>query len=542
MKWWDDIWLNEGFATWMANKPLAVWKPEWDVELDEVEETQTALALDALRSTRAIRTKVETPEEINEVFDAIAYEKSACEIRMVESYFGADAFRKGVASYINKYAYANANAEDFWTEVAHSTGKPVDRIMRSYVDQPGVPVLSVTSACTGANTEVTIEQERFVGTPGGAPPSPQSWTIPICFKAFPDSPASCHVISKPKETLTVPGCAAEAFVNAGSVGYFFTEYAPETVRTLSRKARGTLTPSERVGLLGDEWWMVRSGRHDIGVFLDLAGALAADETAAVTESVAGRIEFTAEYLISSAQRAKFETWVRSRFGPVLDRLGLPGTGDDEQQQSRRAALLDLVGVWGGAPHVQKQARELAVAYIKEPSALPGTLVGAVLRVAAYGGDAVLYDQYVNRLKQVRSNPEEYYRFFAALPYFRDPALMKRTLAFALSPEVRTQDSGTLIAGVLAVPWGRDVAWTFVKQQWTALTARLGTFQGIPTIVQATSSFCSTKAAADVKTFFAKHPVESAERSVRQSIERIDSCAALDARQSQPLSQWLGGTL
>jgi puromycin-sensitive aminopeptidase len=227
---------------------------------------------------------------------------------------------------------------------------------------------------------------------------------------------------------------------------------------------------------------------------------------------------------------------------VLDRLGLPGTGDDEQQQSRRAALLDLVGVWGGAPHVQKQARELAVAYIKEPSALPGTLVGAVLRVAAYGGDAVLYDQYVNRLKQVRSNPEEYYRFFAALPYFRDPALMKRTLAFALSPEVRTQDSGTLIAGVLAVPWGRDVAWTFVKQQWTALTARLGTFQGIPTIVQATSSFCSTKAAADVKTFFAKHPVESAERSVRQSIERIDSCAALDARQSQPLSQWLGGTL
>jgi aminopeptidase N len=542
MKWWDDIWLNEGFATWMANKPLAVWKPEWAVELDEIQETQEALALDALRSTRAIRTEVETPEEINEVFDAIAYQKSAGVLRMVERYVGADPFRKAVASYISKYSYANAAAEDFWTEVTRVTGKPVDQIMKSYVDQPGVPVLEVTSACNGAATDVTIQQERFMGTPGASPEKPQAWTIPVCFKAFPDSPASCHVISKPQETLSVRGCAAEAFINAGSVGYFFTEYPPEMVRDLSRKARGTLTPAERLGLIGDEWWMVRSGRHDIGAFFDLASALAADDTPAITDTLATRVEYAGEYLVSDVQRSQFATWVQSRFGPALDRLGFPGSSGDELQQSRRADLVQLVGIWGGSPELQSRARELTIKYIADPTSLSGTLVPAVLRVAAYRGDAALYDRYLARLKQLSSQPEEYYNFFNALPYFRDRALMMRTLDLALSPDVRSQDSATLIGGLLAHPWGREVAWNFVKQRWAKLTERLGMFMGIPMIVSATSNFCSREAAADVKQFFTSHPVESAERGIRQAIERIESCAVLHARQSEPLSRWLAGPL
>ena len=148
MKWWDDIWLNEGFATWMANKPLAAWKPEWRVDLDDAADTQDALGIDALKSTRAIRMKVETPEEINEVFDGIAYQKTAAVLRMIETYVGPEAFRKGVASYLKKHSYGNAAGEDFWSEVARVTGKPVDRIMRSFVDQMGAPVLSVRNSCS----------------------------------------------------------------------------------------------------------------------------------------------------------------------------------------------------------------------------------------------------------------------------------------------------------------------------------------------------------------------------------------------------------
>ncbi len=538
MRWWDDIWLNEGFATWMANKPLAAWKPEWHVELDDVEETLTALSLDALRSTRPIRMKVETPEEINEVFDGIAYAKAAGVIRMVERFVGEEPFRKGVGAYVKKYAYANATSEDFWNEVTRATGKPVDRIMASYVDQPGAPVLAVSSTCKGATTEVRIEQERFVlqGEPG-----PQTWTAPVCFKAFPDSPATCEIVAKPIETLDIPGCAAEAFVNAGSSGYFFTEYTPETVRALSRKARGTLAPAERLGLLGDEWWMMRAGRHDIGVYFDLAAALAADTTEAITEALASRVSYAAEYLVSDAARAPFEAWVRARFGPPLDRLAGSDTGD-ELQRSRRAELLELVGIWGGSPEVQARAREMALRYISDPGSLPGTVAPAALRVAAYGGDRALYDRYLQRLEAASSRPEEYYRFLDALPYFRDPALIDRTLGLALSPAVRSQDTGALLAGLLARPWSLPRAWAFVQSEWPTLTDKLGTFQGIPAIVAATQNFCSADEAARVKAFFTTHPVPAAERAVQQSLERIASCAALASRQADALTRWLKGSV
>jgi aminopeptidase N len=539
MKWWDDLWLNEGFATWMANKPLAEWKPEWNVQLDEIEETQTALALDALRSTRAIRTNVETPEEINELFDPIAYEKSAGVLRMVENFVGRDAFRQGVASYIKKYAYGNAAAEDFWNEVTRVTGKPVDRVMASYVDQPGVPVLRVASACQGSSTIVKLHQERFSGAPNQSAPASKPWTIPICFKAFPDAPASCHVISKTEETLTLPGCAAGAYVNAGSVGYFFTEYSPEDVRALARKARGTLAPAERLGLVGDEWWMVQSGRHDAGVFFDLAGALASDTTAAVTTAIATRLAIASEYYVPVADRTTFEQWLRRRFEPALNQL-LSAETEDELDQERRAALLDLVGIWARSESVQGKARTMAAEYMTDPASLPPTLAPKVLQVAAYGGDTALFNEYLARLETLTSQPEEYYRFFNALPYFDEAGLITRTLEFAVSPKVRTQDTATLIAGLLARPWSRPQAWAFVKEHWTELTTKLGTFQGIPVIVHATSSFCSTEAAADVRQFFDKHPAPSAERGIAQTIEKIGACAAVAERQSVPLSNWIRG--
>jgi aminopeptidase N len=537
MKWWDDIWLNEGFATWMANKPLAEWQADWRVELDDVTQTQRALGVDALKSTRAIRTKVETPDQINEVFDAIAYEKSAAVLRMIESYVGKDVFRQGVASYLKKHAYANAAAEDFWTEIARVSGKPVDRIMASYVDQPGVPVLRTTQRCQGANTEVTLQQERFVGTPD-AHPAAQSWTIPVCFRSGRGGASRCEVITKAQQTLTAPGCASDLFINAGSAGYFLTDYAPDALRALSGKAATALTPVERVGFLSDEWWMVRAGRHDVGAFLDLSAALADDPTAAITETATARVAYAAQYLVEDGDRPRFQQWLRSRFGPPLAALGLPGQGNDEQADSRRAALLLLVGTWGEDRDTQQRARELATKYLADPTSLPSTLAAAVLHVAAYGGDAALYDQYLARMNAVAAQPEEYYRFFNALASFRDPALVARTLALSMHDDVRTQDSPRLIAQLLGEPWASDAAWSFVTREWPRLAERLGTFQGIPGIVGGTGNLCSAQAETEVTQFFAAHPVPAAERTLRQAIERVDGCVALKARQSPALKSWL----
>jgi aminopeptidase N len=284
--------------------------------------------------------------------------------------------------------------------------------------------------------------------------------------------------------------------------------------------------------------MVRSGRHDIGLFFDLAGALASDTTPAVIDAVVSHVSYAADYLVAEKQRPVLEAWIRQRFLPVLERLGLPGSGGDEREQARRAALLQLVGVAGGAADVQRRARALAIAYIADPASLPPTIAPAVLRVAAYGGDATLYDRYAARIKEVAGQPEEYYRFFNALPYFRDQVLIDRTLAFAMSPDVRTQDTGLLLAALLAPPWSRERAWSTIKTQWSTLLDRLGTFQGMPLIVGATANFCSTTPAADLKSFFAAHPLPSAERGIAQSIERVESCAAVQARQSAALSKWL----
>ena len=205
---------------------------------------------------------------------------------------------------------------------------------------------------------------------------------------------------------------------------------------------------------------------------------------------------------------------------------------------RRATLLALVGLTGNDPDVQKRARELAERYIADPRSLPPSLAATILQVAAASGDRALYDRYAAQLEKLSASPEEYYRFFNALPSFRDPSLVKRTLEFSLSPSVRTQDAGTLIAGLMARSSARDAAWEFTRTQWDTLTKRLGMFQGIPTIVNAVGNFCSTERAAEIRAFFRTNPVPAVERTLQQALERIENCASLDTRQSAPFTTWL----
>ena len=535
MKWWDDIWLNEGFATWMANKPLAAWKPEWRVDLDDAADTQGALGIDAMRTTRAIRMKVETPEEINEVFDGIAYEKTAAVLRMIERYVGPDAFRKGVVSYLKKYSYSNAAGEDFWNEVARVTGRPVDRIMRSFVDQIGAPVLTVRSSCTQNRSELDVKVARFIGTPGSSP-APQAWTLPVALKGA-DGQTKYELIDRPERTLKVDGCGA-TFANADSRGYYLTDYTADTVGQFAKNP-ARLTAAERISLLGDEWRMVRAGRHDIDLYLDLAAAMAGDDTPVITETIADRLESIGDDIADATERARYQAWIRAHFGPVLTELGLPGPANDgDDRQYRRGILLHLVGVVGNDPAVQATARELALRYIAGPNSVPSTLAPKVLQVAAVGGDAALYQRYLDQMKTAGAQPERYYRYFNALSWFSDPSLVKRTLELAVSPDVRSQDASTILGSLLVHPWSSDQAWEFTKERWPALLKTLNMFQAIPDLVGSFGAFCSVSRANDVKEFLAKHSVPAAARAAQQAIERIDSCVALDMRQSKPFAVWL----
>ncbi len=538
MKWWDDIWLNEGFATWAANKPLAAWKPEWRMDLNAAGETQTALGLDALRSTRAIRTKVETPDEINQVFDPIAYEKTSGVINMIEAYVGPEKFRESVTAYLTRYSSGNAAGEDFWNEVTRVTEKPVNRIMRSFVDQPGAPVLSVQTACVAGKTRVTIRQQRFDGAVSGtssAPRAAQAWTLPVCVNTGAGA-TTCEVVTAATQTITAEGCGA-AFVNADARGYYFTEYAPEAVTALATRTPA-LTAAEKLSLLGDEWRLMRAGRHDVGTYLDLAAALANDATPAVAADIAGRLGFVQGAIADPAERPAFQGWIRRTFAPALDRIGVaPKPGDSDDVLSLRGTLLGLLGGAAGDQAVRAGARALAIDHLERPESVPPTLVAPVLAVAASGGDAALYDRILAKVKASAGTPDAYYRYFNALVAFQDPTLVKRTLAFALSDEVRSQDAPALLAPLLAGPNG-DLAWTFVTSEWDAITTKLGVFQGVPAIMSGLGGFCSAERGREIAAFFKTHPVPAASRVLQQSLERIDACAAVDTRQSPAFTKWM----
>src|SRR5580765_3456488 len=288
MQWWDDIWLNEGFATWMANKPLAAAHSDWNVDVDEAEENRTALGLDSLNTTRPIHNDVSTPAQIDEAFDAIAYQKGAAVLRMVENYVGAETFKKGVNAYLQAHAYGNATSEDFAKAIAGTSGKPVERILPTFVNQPGVPLLDVTLACTNNHTAVTLTQQRFVID--GTKPDAGRWQIPICVKGAGQASSTCEVLTEETRTLTLPGaCTPWVFANAGAHGYYRTAYPPEMLRALAPHVETGLTAPERLMLLDDEWALVRAGRHTAGDYLTLAAGYGREHASGVMEEVARRL-------------------------------------------------------------------------------------------------------------------------------------------------------------------------------------------------------------------------------------------------------------
>jgi aminopeptidase N len=326
-------------------------------------------------------------------------------------------------------------------------------------------------------------------------------------------------------------------VNADGLGYYFTEYEPETVLALAHRDPA-LTAPERISLLGDEWRIVRAGHHDIGTYLDLGAAFANDPTPAVVSDIASRISFVRGAIADSSQRPTFDAWVARVFRPALDRIGIePKAGDSDDVNSVRGTLLQLLS---GDAAVQQSARAMAMKYLDAPASLPPTLVSSVLQVAAAGGDAALYDRYVAKMNASMATPEEYYRFFNALASFSSPALRSRTMTFALK-EARSQDTPLLLAQLLGSDGSDFSAWSFVKANWDALVLKLGTFQGIPSVINALGSGCSESASAELKSFFAAHPVPEAARALQQATERIGACVAVDQRQSPAFTKWLGAT-
>jgi aminopeptidase N len=555
MKWWDNIWLNEGFATWMSLKPSQVLHPEWNATIDAVRATNGALQFDALASTHAVRAAAETPQQIEEMFDPISYEKGAAVLRMMESYVSPEVFRRGVNAYLRRFAFSNATAEDFWAALAQASGRPVDRIMKTFIEQPGEPLVQVKTSCVTPpaqsvgksrrsrktlqphpKTEIMLSQQRFRAEATDRGGNDLLWLIPVCIKTG-DSRPFCQLLGDRQQVVPTVGCSAWVFTNAGAVGYYRTEYDPADLRKLSGALTTGLTTAERVSLLSDQAALGRAGRANIGDFLDLVGTLSSDAEASVVESYQGTLKSIDDYLLTAADRTVYHGWIRSTFRPLMAKLGWsPVPGENADTRVLRADLIEILGKIGEDPDVISEATRRAKQYLQDPGAVDASLARSVLEVAARNGDANLFDQYTAALASMKS-PEPFYNIARAFREFRDPPLIERMLQVAISPSIRNQDAPHWIAAVLANPADQNIAWPWIKAHWTEVENKT-TPASIGEVLGATRSFCDAASRNDVQQFFTEHKVASAERTLQVSLERIDACISYREHQKSNMAGWL----
>jgi aminopeptidase N/puromycin-sensitive aminopeptidase len=531
MQWWDNLWLNEGFATWMENKPVAAMHPEWDIDQSVVADVDNTLDVDAQPTTRAIRAKAETPEQIEQMFDGIAYGKAGAMLLSVENYLGEETFRQGVHNYLTAHMFSNATAEDFWGAQTATSHKPVDKIMSSLVAQPGAPILTFGEPAKG---KVTVAQKRFFLSPSIQTDLAQQWTLPVCFKTAKGQ--DCQVLMPSDSTLPVPS-AHPFFANAGGKGYYRSAYPASVYAALVTGVETALTPTERISLIGDEWAQVRSDKAPAGAYLDLVAAVKNDSSAQVlgtalsgVYSIIGRVATTPE------QKAALGAWVRTSFGPQYAKLGAPAESDSANTRELRAQLFAVLGYYGKDPVVLAQSKQITEQYLADPASVDATLGQTALSIAARNGDAALFDR-LQKVFETSTNPELQQGALSLLAQFTDPVLIQRALDYAASGKVRNQDTARQFGIALQLSETREQAWKYIQSHWDQVQAQVSP-QMLTRVVGATGSFCSEANRDEVKSFFSTHKVPAADISLKHAIEHIDGCIEFRTLQEPNLKQWL----
>ena len=539
--WWDDIWLNEGFATWMTPHPIAAWKPEWLVSQNVVENSMDALANDGVQNTRPIHQEATTRNEIETLFDGIAYGKTAAVLHMLESYLGPETFRAGVNLYLKEHAYGNATAADFWNAMGRASKKPVDQIMPTFVMQAGEPYVGIESKCDNGNTTLTLSQKRYFNTPEAfRAPNDQLWQVPVCAKGVGSTggQSQCFLLTERQQQFTLKGCSKFVFPNAGALGYYRFDYDTNALHQLGNAAEQGLTPEERIALIGDEWALMRAGKHQVGDYLALGAQFKDTPGYVLLENFTGHLDVVHQDLVNQSDRPRFEAWLRQTFSPMLQQLGYAARpGDSPIERQRRSILFEMLGNVANDPQVIQQAEVLVQQYIKDPQSVDGTLSSAVVSVAARHGSPELYAQFKAQLKDTKS-PEQYYRYFYALGEFSQPELIKQTLDSTLTSEVRGQDL-FLLPRMMQNPAAEDMTWDFMRQHFDDIEKKTGGgLGGFGVFLYATQGFCNSQKAQQVQQFFQEHPFPGTERNQKEALESINSCVALRDQQQTNLAAWL----
>jgi puromycin-sensitive aminopeptidase len=532
MEWWNDLWLNEGFASWIEYKAVDHLFPEWDMWTQFIfADSGPAMSLDSLKNTHPIEAEVKTPHDINELFDAISYSKGAAIIRMLEQFLGEETFRRGLVHYLSAHEYGNARTEDLWASLAHVSGKPVKAIMDTWTKQPGYPFLEVQEMPQeNGHPVLSLAQRRFFLDYDPAHPREDAsvWHIPVGIKSAVAKSPYFTMLETPNATVNLPEALPAGsgdswiIVNAGRTGFFRVNYSAEMWDGFRPAIESKALPTaDRLGLESDAFALMRAGYLPALQFLSLASAYSREREYPVWSDLVGSLGWLSNMLTGEPFEPQLKAFARELLRPIVGHLGWePRPNESHLDALLRGIVLHEIGHYDEAP-VVAEARARFERYVRDPQTVHPDLRSTVLNLAAYGGDGATYEA-LREVERRATLQEEKLRALGALTHFQEGALLRDALELSLSPAVRSQDTIRVVAGVAANPKGRDLAWEFVKANWEEFDRRYGGggFLLMRLIESVTSHFAALSKEEEVAEFFLAHPAPSAARTVQQCLERI----------------------
>merc|ERR1712137_653347 len=542
MEWWKELWLNEGFATWVGSLAVAEFYPDWDIWTSfSSDYFSSAQSLDALLTTHPIEVEVYNSAEIDEIFDLISYCKGASVIRMIASYLGEAAFKEGLNKYLNAHLYGNAVTDDLWNALSASSGKDVKSFMDNWIKRPGLPVLTVRQNQDKPH-ELHIAQERFLSSGAKATEEQNSiWKCSIGVATEKSKEPVFVPFDKVEDTVEIPAelvdnAKAWIKVNAGQSGFFFVHYDAHMLENLIPAIKEKkLSSLDRIDLLSDAYSLTKAGRMRTSDLLRLVQGFS-EETEYTVLSEVGSVLGSIYYIWENETcHDALKLFCSHIFAPTVQRLGWESkTSDSDLDRLLRVSAIRAAAKYGNQDVIDEALKR----FHEGVESLDVDIRATVYRIAVKYGPAENYEKVLDIYRKTDLHSHRL-QALSALGGTKDDALRQRTLEYSLSDEVRSQD---LVYGIISVSdnlQGCEAAWNFLTSHWKEYNDKLAGsgYLLAASIKHAASGFMSESKALEVEKFFTENPTPKADRSIKQTLESIRSKAGWHERDAEDVVQF-----
>ncbi len=533
MSWWNGLWLNEAFATFMEMLAVDAWKPAWERWTSFGVSRAAAFAVDGLQSTRPIEFPVHAPKDAEAMFDVLTYEKGASVLRMLEQHIGPAVFRDGVRDYLRTHAYGNAETNDLWVSLGKAARQAVPALMNGWIFQPGFPL--ITAELRGDST-LTLTQQRFTYLPSNA--SSATWQVPIQIRTCTGQSAGTSRLLLTDAEMTVPLSCVPQFVlvNEGGHGFYRVRYGPTLWKRLLDHGLDKLAAIERFNVVSDAWATTVAGLTPLADYAALTARFGGERDKNVWAVLIESLAFL-HRIVDPADRPALDAFVVNRVDPAVAAVGwTPQPGENDLIKQLRSELIGALGKLGNDAAAQAQAADLYEQSRREPDSVDPNLLPALVSILAFTGDQKRYDEFAGRFRTA-ATPQEERRYLFSLAGFRQPDLLQRTLAGTISGQIRVQDAPFVVSAVLGSVYGRELAWTFVKANWDRMD-RLFPKQGLRRMCGGIIGLATPELEQDVRDFFAGRKIDLGGKTLDQYLEQLRITVRFREREARALANVL----